>query len=84
MSAFVDLRWRQQPPSCRAADQARFTGTCVRGNAGRQVVVVMVHVVTALRSSWRIMRAPATETRAPTPVQDPDWSPPQTDMGATR
>jgi len=51
-----------------AADQVRFTGTWVRGGAGRQTVVVLAHVVTAPRTSWRIMRAPATETRTPTPV----------------
>ncbi|MER7048343.1 hypothetical protein [Streptomyces jumonjinensis] len=36
-------------------------------------VVVLVHVVTAPRNSWRIMRAPAAETRVPVPVRDPDW-----------
>ncbi|WP_406378683.1 hypothetical protein [Streptomyces sp. NBC_01618] len=55
------------------ADQVRFTGAWVRGGTGRQAVVALVHVVTAPRTSWRIMRAPATETRAPTPVRDPDW-----------
>ncbi|AYG78306.1 hypothetical protein DWB77_00413 [Streptomyces hundungensis] len=44
-----------------------------RHGAARQAVVVLVHAVTAPRTSWRIMRAPATETRAPTPVRDPDW-----------
>lgn len=39
----------------------------------RQAVVVLVHVVTAPRTSWRVMRAPATETPAPVPVRDPDW-----------
>ncbi|MFC9625012.1 hypothetical protein ACFTXM_35310 [Streptomyces sp. NPDC056930] len=33
----------------------------------------MAIVVTAPRTSWRIMRAPATERRAPAPVRDPDW-----------
>ncbi|MFJ6694414.1 hypothetical protein [Streptomyces sp. NPDC091294] len=56
-----------------AADQVRFTGTWVRGGAGRQAVVVLAHAVTAPRTSWRIMRAPTTETRAPTPARDPDW-----------
>ncbi|MFG2093953.1 hypothetical protein [Streptomyces sp. NPDC048612] len=56
-----------------AADQVRFTGTWVRGGAGRQAVVVLVHVVTAPRTSWRIMRRPVTETRASAPVRDPDW-----------
>ncbi|MBT2439825.1 hypothetical protein J7E93_06750 [Streptomyces sp. ISL-36] len=56
-----------------AADQVRFTGAWVRGGFGRQAVVVLVHAVTAPRTSWRIMRTPTTETRAPTPVRDPDW-----------
>jgi hypothetical protein len=57
-----------------AADQVCFTGTWVRGGAGRQAVVVLVHVVTAPRTSWRIMRAPATEAQASMPVRDPDWA----------
>ncbi|CAK7288535.1 hypothetical protein SGPA1_70124 [Streptomyces misionensis JCM 4497] len=56
-----------------AADQIRFTGAWVRGGAGRQAVVVLAHVVTAPRTSWRVMRAPATETRVSAPVRDPDW-----------
>ncbi|MFJ5803681.1 hypothetical protein [Streptomyces decoyicus] len=56
-----------------AAEQVRFTKAWVRGGTGRQAVVVLVHVVTAPRASWRIMRAPAAETRAPAPVRDPDW-----------
>jgi hypothetical protein len=40
----------------------------------RQAVVVRVHVVTAPRTSWRRdASAPATETRVPAPVRDPDW-----------
>ncbi|WP_331762489.1 hypothetical protein [Streptomyces sp. NBC_01508] len=57
----------------RAADQVRFTGPWARGGFGRQAVVVLVHVVTAPRTSWRIMRAPAVDTQAPAPVRDPDW-----------
>ncbi|MEU2732523.1 hypothetical protein ABZ650_32890 [Streptomyces griseoviridis] len=57
----------------QAADQVRFTGAWARGGAGRQAVVVLAHAVTAPRTSWRIMRTPATETRTPTPVRDPDW-----------
>ncbi|MFC7918274.1 hypothetical protein [Streptomyces sp. NPDC057386] len=56
-----------------AADQVRFTGAWVRGGTVRQGVVVLVHIVTAPRTSWRVMRAPATETRVPTPVRDPSW-----------
>ncbi|MBK3646324.1 hypothetical protein [Streptomyces sp. MBT33] len=56
-----------------AADQVRFTGTWVRGGAGRQAVVVLAHAVTAPRTSWRIMRAPAADTPVPVPVRDPDW-----------
>ncbi|MET9551071.1 hypothetical protein ABZY36_38180 [Streptomyces sp. NPDC006627] len=56
-----------------AADQVRFTGTWVRGSTARQAVVVLAPAVTAPRTSWRIVRAPATETRAPTPVREPDW-----------
>ncbi|WP_326743433.1 hypothetical protein [Streptomyces sp. NBC_01768] len=66
-----------------AADQVRFTGTWV--GAGRQAFVVLVHAVTAPRTSWRIMCIPATETRAPAPVRDPDWvaNRTRTDKGGT-
>ncbi|MFJ3630491.1 hypothetical protein ACIPV3_29880 [Streptomyces albidoflavus] len=57
-----------------AADQVRFTGPWARGGAGRQAVVVLAHAVTAPRTSWRVLHAPDTETRAPTPVRDPDWA----------
>ncbi|MFC9878014.1 hypothetical protein ACFVJW_00060 [Streptomyces libani] len=40
----------------------------------REAVVVLVHVVTAPRLSWRVMRAPATATRVPAPIRDPDWA----------
>jgi len=56
-----------------AADQVRFTGEWVQGGAGRQAVVVLAHAVTAPRTSWRMMRAPATETPVPAPVRHPDW-----------
>ncbi|MFF2927132.1 hypothetical protein ACFVTP_32805 [Streptomyces celluloflavus] len=64
-----------------AADQV-----WVRGGVGRQAVVVLVHVVTAPRTSWRIMRAPATDTPVPTPVRDPDWvaNRTRTDKGGTK
>ncbi|MEU2358663.1 hypothetical protein ABZ599_37845 [Streptomyces misionensis] len=57
----------------------------MRGGAGRQAVVVLVHVVTAPRTSWRVMRAPATEARVPTPVRDPGWvaNRTRTDKGGT-
>ncbi|MBX9420828.1 hypothetical protein [Streptomyces lateritius] len=55
-----------------AADQVRFTGAWVRGGAGRQAVV-LAHAVTAPRTSWRIMRTPATDAPVPVPVRDPDW-----------
>ncbi|MGW1145698.1 hypothetical protein ACWD6I_11685 [Streptomyces sp. NPDC002454] len=45
-----------------AADQVRHAGTRVRGGADRQAVVVLAHVVTAPRTSWHIMRAPAPST----------------------
>ncbi|MFJ7497377.1 hypothetical protein ACIQZB_40920 [Streptomyces sp. NPDC097727] len=51
-----------------ATDQVRFTGAWARGGAGRQAVVVLVHAVTAPRTGWRIMRTPATGTRAPAPA----------------
>ncbi|MEU9033252.1 hypothetical protein AB0D46_38315 [Streptomyces sp. NPDC048383] len=54
-----------------AADQVRHAGTWVRGGAGRQAVVVLVHVVTAPRTSWRIMCTPAADTTEP--VRDPEW-----------
>ncbi|MFD6471661.1 hypothetical protein [Streptomyces goshikiensis] len=55
-----------------AADQVHHAGTWVRGGAGRQAVVVLVHAVTAPRTSWRIMRTPAT-TEPTAPVRDPQW-----------
>ncbi|MFD7186121.1 hypothetical protein ACFRAI_43250 [Streptomyces sp. NPDC056637] len=63
-------------PWCRAggwaANQVRFAGAWVRGGTVRQAVVVLVHVVTAPRTSWRIMRRPATTTGATAPVRDPN------------
>lgn len=56
-----------------AADQVQFTGSWVQGGTGRQAAVVLAHVVTAPRTSWRIMRTPATEAREPAPVRDPNW-----------
>ncbi|MEU2357988.1 hypothetical protein ABZ599_34275 [Streptomyces misionensis] len=56
-----------------AVDQVRFTGAWARGGAGRQAVVVLAHAVTAPRTIWRIMRAPATDAPVPVPVRDPDW-----------
>ncbi|MFH8796912.1 hypothetical protein [Streptomyces sp. NPDC017941] len=56
-----------------AADQVRHAGTWAWGGAGRQAVVVLVHAVTAPRTSWRILRAPATDTPVSVPVRDPDW-----------
>lgn len=65
-----------------AADQVRHAGTWARGGAGRQTVVVLAHAVTAPRTSWRIMRAPATD--APVPVS-PNWvaNRNRTDKGGT-
>ncbi|MFG3042873.1 hypothetical protein ACGFYZ_38840 [Streptomyces sp. NPDC048330] len=56
-----------------AADQVRHTGPWARGGAGRQAVVVLVHAVTAPRTSRRIMRTPATDAPVPAPVRDPAW-----------
>ncbi|MFD0622047.1 hypothetical protein ACFQ2K_03755 [Streptomyces sanglieri] len=56
-----------------AEDLVRFTGAWVRGGAARQAVVVLVHVLVRLCTSWRIMRTPAPDTRAPAPVRDPNW-----------
>ncbi|MFF7098310.1 hypothetical protein ACFY9A_38935 [Streptomyces rubradiris] len=56
-----------------AADQVRFTETWARGGTVRQAVVVLAQAVTAPRSSWRIMRAPATDAPVPVPVHDPGW-----------
>ncbi|MFD3874628.1 hypothetical protein [Streptomyces sp. NPDC058623] len=55
-----------------AADQARFTGAWARGGSVRQALVVLVHIVTAPRTSRRIMRAPAADTQAPVPERDPN------------
>ncbi|MFD6879996.1 MULTISPECIES: hypothetical protein [unclassified Streptomyces] len=63
--------WRQAGDW--AADQVRHAGTWVRGGAGRQAVAVLVHVVTAPGTSWRIMHTPAADTSVPVPVRDPQW-----------
>ncbi|MFE7537253.1 hypothetical protein ACFU67_23630 [Streptomyces rhizosphaericola] len=52
--------WRQAGDW--AADQVHFTGAWVRGGVVRQAVVVLVHVATAPRTSWHIMRTPAPST----------------------
>ncbi|MGO4634919.1 hypothetical protein AB4225_28930 [Streptomyces sp. 2RAF24] len=56
-----------------AAYQVRHAGTWARGGTGRQAVVVLAHAVTAPRTSWRIIRTPATDAPVPVPVRDPDW-----------
>ncbi|MEU9551949.1 hypothetical protein AB0D88_23280 [Streptomyces werraensis] len=40
-----------------AADQVRLTGAWVRGGTVRQAVVVLIHVVTAPCTSWRLFHA---------------------------
>ncbi|MFF9691068.1 hypothetical protein [Streptomyces sp. NPDC014623] len=62
-----------------AEDQVRYTGSWARGGRGRQAVVVL----TAPRTSWRIMRTPPAGLREPTPVRDPDWVTSRTDQGKT-
>ncbi|WP_435271327.1 hypothetical protein [Streptomyces sp. 1222.5] len=66
-----------------AADQVRFTGTWVRGGAGRQAVVALAHAVTAPRTSWHILRAPGTDTTVPVPVRDPNWVANRSPKGGT-
>ncbi|GED90831.1 hypothetical protein TNCT6_79160 [Streptomyces sp. 6-11-2] len=56
-----------------AEDQVRCTRAWVQGGAVRQVIVDLVHVLARPRTSWRVMRTPATEARVPTPVHDPNW-----------
>ncbi|MEV1049011.1 hypothetical protein [Streptomyces sp. NPDC049916] len=56
-----------------AADQVRHAGAWARGGVVRQTVVVLVHVATAPRTSWRILRTPAADTTVPVPVRDLDW-----------
>ncbi|MFB8020794.1 hypothetical protein ACFC36_19740 [Streptomyces rubiginosohelvolus] len=56
-----------------AVDQIRFAGPWVRGGRGRQAAVVLAHVLTAPRTSLRILRAPAAGPE-PAPVRDPDWA----------
>ncbi|MYR09022.1 hypothetical protein GTY62_00010 [Streptomyces sp. SID724] len=68
-------RWRPwQRLGDWAADQVRFTGAWARGGRGRQAAVVLAHVLTAPRSSRRIMRTPAADGPPPVPVRDPDWA----------
>ncbi|GAA0575417.1 hypothetical protein GCM10010390_92950 [Streptomyces mordarskii] len=58
-----------------AQDQVRFAGSWARGGTIRQAVLVLVHVITAPRTSWRTptdrppnrsTRPNATRTGAPT------------------
>ncbi|MFJ2178806.1 hypothetical protein ACIOHE_38655 [Streptomyces sp. NPDC087851] len=51
-------RYRPWPPG-RPGCQGRFTGTWFRGGTGRQAVVVLVHAVTAPRTSHS--RLPSTQ-----------------------
>ncbi|WP_266836638.1 hypothetical protein [Streptomyces sp. NBC_00038] len=54
--------------------QAVIAGPTVNwSSGGAGAVVVPVHAVTAARTSWRLMRAPATEVRVQTPVRDTSW-----------
>ncbi|WP_331758878.1 hypothetical protein [Streptomyces anulatus] len=57
-----------------AADQIRFAGPWTHGGLGRQAAVVLAHVLTAPRTSWRIMRTPASVGWVPAPVRDPNWA----------
>ncbi|MGW6247962.1 hypothetical protein [Streptomyces roseolus] len=68
-----------------AADQVRHAGAWARSGAGRQAVVVLAHAVTAPRTSWRILRTPATNAPVPVPARDPDWvtDRTRTDQGGT-
>ncbi|MFF4321199.1 hypothetical protein [Streptomyces sp. NPDC001568] len=51
-----------------AADLFRSTGAWVRGSAGRQAFVFLVHVVTAPRTSRRFVRASATDRQVRAPA----------------
>ncbi|MET8347354.1 hypothetical protein [Streptomyces microflavus] len=58
-----------------AADQIRIPGPWARGGRARQACVVLAHVLTAPRTSRRIMRTPAGLGREVTvPVRDPHWA----------
>ncbi|MCX4482364.1 hypothetical protein OG890_00115 [Streptomyces anulatus] len=79
-------RWRPwQRLGNWAADQVRFTGAWARGGRGRQAAVVLAHVLTAPRTSRRIMRTTAAAAPPAAPVRDPDWAtrrtPTRTDQG---
>ncbi|MEU1458106.1 hypothetical protein [Streptomyces avermitilis] len=52
---------------------SRAVAAPVPVGAARQAVVVLVHVVTASRTSWRVMRTTAPDAQVPAPVRDPDW-----------
>lgn len=47
------------------------------GGRARQACVALAHAVTALRTSWRIMRTPTAGGRPPSPSRDPDWAAPR-------
>lgn len=57
-----------------AEDQIRYTGAWVRGGHGRRAAAVLAHVLTAPRTSWRILRTPPTTERPPAPLRDPHWA----------
>ncbi|MFD7859138.1 hypothetical protein ACFV6B_33455 [Streptomyces microflavus] len=68
-------RWRPwQRLGDWAADQVRSAGPWARGGYARQAAVALAHILTAPRTSWRILRTPATTAQPLTPIRDPHWS----------
>nr|WP_241670625.1 hypothetical protein [Streptomyces lavendulae] len=54
--------------------QRRWASVARRAvRAGAEPERVFALARTAPRTSWPVMRAPATETRVPAPVRDPAW-----------
>ncbi|MEU5138143.1 hypothetical protein [Streptomyces californicus] len=56
------------------ADQIRHTGPWARGGHLRQAALALAHLLTAPRTSQRILRIPADPVQPPAPARDPDWA----------
>ncbi|MBK5993330.1 hypothetical protein JHN53_17110 [Streptomyces sp. MBT58] len=69
-------RWRPwQRLGDWAADQVRSAGPWARGGYARQATVALAHILTAPRTSRRILRTHAAGGREVTaPVRDPHWA----------
>ncbi|MET9097182.1 hypothetical protein ABZX72_34460 [Streptomyces cyaneofuscatus] len=74
-AGYVLGRWRPwRQLGDWASGQVRSAGPWARGGYGRQAAVVLALVLTAPRTSWRILRTPTTTAQPPMPLRDPHWA----------